>query len=177
MPDQQPTIRDPVEVLADRLSALDETALRHFAYAMLYAPEANLALLRCKVSEAEEWSAKIATDFPAIFGYSNPIGHGDVSGVTITTKVRGGITMEAVQIDVTEAAQTAREDIWITPSGRANLSAHDGEIHVFTEPDITKDEKAEYGPVLRELFSDHGGPWSPCPEFNGEVGHVVFTRQ
>jgi len=64
----RPTIKDPVEVLADRLSALDETALRHFAYALAYAPDADLALLRSKVSEAERWSARIAADFPNLFG-------------------------------------------------------------------------------------------------------------
>jgi hypothetical protein len=69
VPDQpKPTIKDPVEVLADRLSALDETALRHFAYALAYAPNADLSLLRSKVGEAEEWSVRIAADFPAIFG-------------------------------------------------------------------------------------------------------------
>jgi hypothetical protein len=73
-PDQpdQPKTKDPVEVLADRLSALDETALRHFAYALAYAPDADLALLRSKVAEAEQWSAKIAADFPAVFGEAAP---------------------------------------------------------------------------------------------------------
>jgi hypothetical protein len=80
----------------------------------------------------------------------------------------------STQINVTEAAQAAREDIWIAPSGRVSLYAKDGEIHVFSE---AEPDGAEYGPVLRELFGDHDGPWSPCPDFNGEVGHVFFTRQ
>jgi hypothetical protein len=67
-PTSEPTIKDPIEVLADRLSALDESALRHFAYALAYAPGADLDLLRSKVDEAEQWSSKLAADFPSLYG-------------------------------------------------------------------------------------------------------------
>ena len=68
MPDQQPTVKDPAEVLADRLSALDKSALRHFAYALAYAPGADMILLRAKVDEAERWSSELASDFSSLYG-------------------------------------------------------------------------------------------------------------
>lgn len=70
MPDQpKPTqVRTAREALVDRISELDETAVRHLAYSLAYAPEINVTVLRSKLDAAEQWSAKLAADFPACFG-------------------------------------------------------------------------------------------------------------
>jgi hypothetical protein len=70
MPDQlKPTqVRTAREVLADRVSALPGSAVRWLAYSLVYQPEADITYLRSKVDAAEQWSAKLAADFPAIFG-------------------------------------------------------------------------------------------------------------
>ena len=66
MPDH--SIRSAREALADRVSALPESAVRWLAYSLIYQPGADITYLRFKVDAAEAWSAKLAADFPTIFG-------------------------------------------------------------------------------------------------------------
>jgi hypothetical protein len=59
--DQQPKIQSPRQVLAARISALEETSVRYALYSLAYSADpADRASLDKALNEAEQWQRELA---------------------------------------------------------------------------------------------------------------------